>query len=221
MLTPPKRQSRAIMADSLFPKDRKKQETQDITLEPAGAREEERSMSVATVKATYSPLCPFDQDETLCQGTQKEGYFLISNLTYIVFFLTVSLPTIPRCKLCTTQLDGLHTLLVIQPPKRYCHHCHVADETAGFTEVSNLAKKAVELRFRTHDPKACTLDLLFCPPPIPRGASSPDPAWSCSPHLPPLPPSRRRETLLWLSFPQAKVRSLVMAMPSPQLPGQL
>jgi hypothetical protein len=38
MLTPPKRQSRAIMADSLFPKDRKKQETQDITLEPAGVR---------------------------------------------------------------------------------------------------------------------------------------------------------------------------------------
>lgn len=40
MLTPPKRQSRAIMADSLFPKDRKKQETQDITLEPAGTRRE-------------------------------------------------------------------------------------------------------------------------------------------------------------------------------------
>ena len=35
MLTPPKRQSSAIMADSLFPKDRKKQLTQDITLEPA------------------------------------------------------------------------------------------------------------------------------------------------------------------------------------------
>lgn len=38
MLTPPKRQSKAIMADSLFPKDRKKQETQDMTLEPAGVR---------------------------------------------------------------------------------------------------------------------------------------------------------------------------------------
>lgn len=38
MLTPPKRQSRAIMADSLFPKDRKKQDTQDNTLEPAGTR---------------------------------------------------------------------------------------------------------------------------------------------------------------------------------------
>lgn len=36
MLTPPKRQSRAIMADSLFPKDRKKQLMQDMTLEPAG-----------------------------------------------------------------------------------------------------------------------------------------------------------------------------------------
>lgn len=36
MLTPPKRQSSAIMADSLFPKDRKKQLTQDMTLEPAG-----------------------------------------------------------------------------------------------------------------------------------------------------------------------------------------
>ena len=86
MLTPPKRQSRAIMADSLFPKDRKKQETQDITLEPAGAREEESSMSVATMKATHSPLCPFDRDETLWQGTPKEGFSLSSNLTYIVFY---------------------------------------------------------------------------------------------------------------------------------------
>lgn len=49
MLTPPKRQSRAIMADSLFPKDKKKQETQDITLEPAGAGKGESSMSLATV----------------------------------------------------------------------------------------------------------------------------------------------------------------------------
>lgn len=48
MLTPPKRQSRAIMADSLFPKDRKKQETQDITLEPAGAgRGERMSVTIA------------------------------------------------------------------------------------------------------------------------------------------------------------------------------
>lgn len=35
MLTPPKRQSSAIIADSLLPKERKKQLTQDITLEPA------------------------------------------------------------------------------------------------------------------------------------------------------------------------------------------
>lgn len=158
----------------------------------------------------------------LCQGTQKEVFSLISNLTYIVFLLTVSVPTIPWCKLCTRQLDGLHTLLISQPPKRYCHHCHVADETAGFTEVSNLPKKAVELRFKTQDPKACILDLLFCPPPIPRGASSPDPTWSCSPHLPPLPPTRRhkRQTLLWLNFPQTKVRSPVTAMPSPRPPSQ-
>lgn len=33
------------MADSLFPKDRKKQETQDITLEPAGTRREAMSPS--------------------------------------------------------------------------------------------------------------------------------------------------------------------------------
>ena len=54
MLTPPKRQSRAIMADSLFPKDRKKQETQDITLEPARAREGESSMSLATAHTVLS-----------------------------------------------------------------------------------------------------------------------------------------------------------------------
>ena len=76
MLTPPKRQSRAIMADSLFPKDRKKQETQDITLEPAGAREEESSMSVAVIKATHSPLCPFDQDETLSLPGYPKGRLL-------------------------------------------------------------------------------------------------------------------------------------------------
>lgn len=35
---PPNRQSRAIMADSLLPKDRKKQLMQEITLEPAGER---------------------------------------------------------------------------------------------------------------------------------------------------------------------------------------
>lgn len=43
---PPNRQSRAIMADSLLPKDRKKQLMQEITLEPAGDRqgeEEEQS----------------------------------------------------------------------------------------------------------------------------------------------------------------------------------
>lgn len=39
---PPNRQSRAIMADSLLPNDRKKQLTQEITLEPAGDREERR-----------------------------------------------------------------------------------------------------------------------------------------------------------------------------------
>ena len=77
----------------------------------------------------------------LCQGTQKEVFSLISNLTYIVFLLTVSVPTIPWCKLCTRQLDGLHTLLISQPPKRYCHHCHVADETAGFTEVTYLRRQ--------------------------------------------------------------------------------
>lgn len=36
MLIPPNRHSRAIMADSLLPKDRKKQLTQEMTLEPAG-----------------------------------------------------------------------------------------------------------------------------------------------------------------------------------------
>lgn len=35
MLMPPNRQSKAIIADSLFPNDRKKQLTQEITLEPA------------------------------------------------------------------------------------------------------------------------------------------------------------------------------------------
>lgn len=39
MLIPPNRQSRAIMADSLFPKDRKKQLTQEITLEPAAGEQ--------------------------------------------------------------------------------------------------------------------------------------------------------------------------------------
>lgn len=60
MLTPPKRQSRAIMADSLFPKDRKKQETQDITLEPAGGRKEESGMSRATEEAIRHPPCPIN-----------------------------------------------------------------------------------------------------------------------------------------------------------------
>ena len=55
MLTPPKRQSRAIMADSLFPKDRKKQETQDITLEPAGTRKGGSCMNLATVMPTHNP----------------------------------------------------------------------------------------------------------------------------------------------------------------------
>lgn len=36
MLIPPNRHSSAIMADSLLPKDRKKQLMQEITLEPAG-----------------------------------------------------------------------------------------------------------------------------------------------------------------------------------------
>lgn len=39
MLIPPNRHSRAIMADSLLPKDRKKQLMQEITLEPAGGGE--------------------------------------------------------------------------------------------------------------------------------------------------------------------------------------
>lgn len=39
MLIPPNRQSRAIMADSLFPNDRKKQLTQEITLEPAAGQQ--------------------------------------------------------------------------------------------------------------------------------------------------------------------------------------
>lgn len=39
MLIPPNRQSSAIMADSLLPKERKKQLTQEITLEPAGGGE--------------------------------------------------------------------------------------------------------------------------------------------------------------------------------------
>lgn len=42
MLIPPKRQRSAIMADSLLPKDRKKQLTHDITLEPAAERGEGR-----------------------------------------------------------------------------------------------------------------------------------------------------------------------------------
>ena len=41
---PPNRQSRAIMADSLLPKDRKKQLMQDITLEPAVNRGREREL---------------------------------------------------------------------------------------------------------------------------------------------------------------------------------
>lgn len=44
ILMPPKRQSSAIMADSLLPNDRKKQLIQEITLEPAAegkGREEE------------------------------------------------------------------------------------------------------------------------------------------------------------------------------------
>lgn len=58
MLTPPKRQSRAIMADSLFPKDRKKQETQDITLEPAGARKGESDMSLSAKEPSTTHLVP-------------------------------------------------------------------------------------------------------------------------------------------------------------------
>ena len=58
MLTPPKRQSRAIMADSLFPKDRKKQETQDITLEPAGTTKRESSVSLAAIEPTLHPPRP-------------------------------------------------------------------------------------------------------------------------------------------------------------------
>lgn len=45
MLIPPNRQSRAIIADSLLPKERKKQLMQDITLEPAVDEEGERMMS--------------------------------------------------------------------------------------------------------------------------------------------------------------------------------
>ncbi len=40
MLMPPNRQSKAIIADSLFPNDRKKQLTQEITLEPAAPDDE-------------------------------------------------------------------------------------------------------------------------------------------------------------------------------------
>lgn len=43
MLMPPNRQSKAIIADSLFPNDRKKQLTQEITLEPAVPEEERKS----------------------------------------------------------------------------------------------------------------------------------------------------------------------------------
>lgn len=41
------------MADSLFPKDRKKQETQDITLEPAGWSQERREQHEPGHSETY------------------------------------------------------------------------------------------------------------------------------------------------------------------------
>lgn len=53
MLIPPNRHSRAIMADSLLPKERKKQLMQEITLEPAGGGEKthmKKSLSKAVGK---------------------------------------------------------------------------------------------------------------------------------------------------------------------------
>ncbi len=46
MLMPPNRQSKAIIADSLFPNDRKKQLTQEITLEPAAPDDESEKKKV-------------------------------------------------------------------------------------------------------------------------------------------------------------------------------
>lgn len=87
MLTPPKRQSRAIIADSLFPKDRKKQETQDITLEPAGTGRES-GVSPPETEPSHHPPCPIDwccvqpRMRLLFQGTQKEGFLLVPSLLY-------------------------------------------------------------------------------------------------------------------------------------------
>lgn len=47
MLIPPNRHSRAIMADSLLPKDRKKQLMQEITLEPAGGEKTDMKKSLS------------------------------------------------------------------------------------------------------------------------------------------------------------------------------
>ena len=55
MLIPPNRHSRAIMADSLLPKDRKKQLTQEMTLEPAGGGKK-RGRKRAKRKKTKSYL---------------------------------------------------------------------------------------------------------------------------------------------------------------------
>lgn len=95
MLTPPKRQSRAIMADSLFPKDRKKQETQDITLEPAGGerREHEPGHSDAIHRPPHAiNRASVAQDETLLpKGLKRKAlhspptsliyYFIIHNVS--------------------------------------------------------------------------------------------------------------------------------------------
>lgn len=53
MLIPPNRQSRAIMADSLFPNDRKKQLTQEITLEPAAGEQRVSEHPTHTAKTTH------------------------------------------------------------------------------------------------------------------------------------------------------------------------
>lgn len=54
MLMPPNRQSKAIIADSLFPNDRKKQLTQEITLEPAAPDDErEKKKCFIFQKASY------------------------------------------------------------------------------------------------------------------------------------------------------------------------
>lgn len=80
MLTPPKRQSRAIMADSLFPKDRKKQETQDITLEPAGTRREAMKRSQLALRHLQV---------TVSQGSPQRLCLLLSVTVTAIYSIPV------------------------------------------------------------------------------------------------------------------------------------